>query len=61
MAKLLKEVVGPTIEESDEYKNFSKAVVGLSERLRGDPIKDQGEIEYKTISGIEYFLNFGGF
>jgi len=57
MAKLLKEVVGPTIGESDEYMKFSKAVAGLSERLRGEYIEDKEKIEYKTITGIEHFLN----
>ena len=57
MAKLLKEIVAPTILESEEYKAFSESVKSLSERLRGEPVEDPTKWNYKTIAGIEYFLN----
>jgi hypothetical protein len=57
MAKLLKEIVGPTILESDEYRTFSESIQNLSERLRGEPIEDPEKWNYKTTSGIECFLN----
>lgn len=57
MAKLLKEIVGPAILESEEYKAFSDSVLNLSEKLRGEPVEDLTKCDYKTIAGIECFLN----
>jgi putative ATP-dependent endonuclease of OLD family len=57
MTKLLKEIVEPGLHESKQYKAFSDAVVGLSDKLRKIPVENLEEWNGKSISGIECFLN----
>lgn len=57
LAKLLKEVLEPGIQESEEYENFATAVRQMSDKLRGSEIDDFEKWNGKSIGGVECFLN----
>jgi len=56
MSKLLKEIVGPNIRESKEYEDFSNAVRNLSEKIKGEPVDNIKEWDFKSMAGVECYL-----
>lgn len=57
LAKLLREILEPSIVESDEYLAFSKSVKNLSNKLRGQVPEDKSDFNYNSTSEIEDFIN----